>query len=33
MVRQSGFNNILIVNGATAPDRVTVITVREPLGF
>jgi hypothetical protein len=29
----SGVNNILIVNRAVAPDRITVILVREPLGF
>jgi hypothetical protein len=29
----SGVNNILIVNRAIAPDRITVILVEEPLGF
>jgi hypothetical protein len=29
----SALNNILIINGSIAPDRLTLILVREPIGF
>jgi hypothetical protein len=29
----SALNNILIINGSIAPGRLTVILVREPIGY